>query len=101
MLQRRQSKIPVALKSTFFFCSVGAVGVAHVVKKTFNVFFLSWSTFGPSECDTWGAGDEARERRQTSTHPHTLSVVVAVVPSLHLPWQSNTIKNRFFLDKEA
>lgn len=64
---------------------------------------LSWSTFGLSECVTWGAGDEARERGQTSTHTHSL----VVVPFFHLHHvffpalakQHN--KNSLFLDKEA
>lgn len=40
-----------------------------------------------------------KEARHPPTHTLSVVVVVAVVPSFHLPWQA--IKNRIFADKEA
>lgn len=81
ILQKIGSKIPAASKTCFLFFTffLGSASVAHILLMV----FLSWSTFGPSERVTWGAGDEARERGQTSTYTHTLYALV-VVPFFHL-----------------
>ena len=66
-----RNTIPAASRSAVF-CSpsVGGVGVARS-KTILLVDFLSWSTFGLSEGVTWGVGNGARERGQTSIRPHT------------------------------
>lgn len=56
--------------SSFVQVFVGGVCVARS-KTVLLMVFLSWYTFVLSECVAWGAGDEARERGQTSTHTHT------------------------------